>query len=138
MEEMATLHKNKTWKLVARQPQHKVVKFKWLYKLKKTLKQGDKPTYKARLVAKGFNQRGVDYNEVFSSVVKHTSIRIMMTIMTRKDLELQQMNVKTVFLHGDLDEVIHMEQPEGFQSSNKGKCCLLMRSIYSLKQSSRQ
>lgn len=113
-EEMASLCKNRTWKLVDRQPHHKLVKCKWMYKLKIPIKQDDKPIYKARLVTKGFNQKeDIDYNELFSHVVKNTFIRIMVPIVARKYLELQKMDVKATFLHENLDEVIHMEQLEG-------------------------
>ena len=71
--------------------------------------------YKARLIAKGFVQRdAVDFNEVFSPVVKHSSIRILLSIVAYNDLELDQMDVKIAFLHGNLNEKILMEQPEGF------------------------
>ena len=61
---------------------------------------------------KGFEQReGIDFNEVFSPVVRHTSIRVMLAIVALFDLELEQLDVKTAFLHGDLDEEIYMTQP---------------------------
>ncbi|GJX45582.1 retrotransposon protein, putative, ty1-copia subclass [Tanacetum coccineum] len=75
----------------------------------KTLKEGiegvQKPRYKARLVARGFTQRaGIDYNEVFSLVVRHTSIRVILALTACKDYELEQLDVKTAFLHGNLEE----------------------------------
>ena len=70
------------------------------------------PRFKARLVAKGFSQiPGVDYNDVFSSVVKHSSIHTFFGIVAMRDLELEQLDVKTVFLHGELEEEIYMDQP---------------------------
>ncbi|KAH9684220.1 hypothetical protein KPL71_027928 [Citrus sinensis] len=78
------------------------------------------PRYKARLVAKGFVQKeGIDYNEVFSPVVKHTSIRILLTLVAEYELELAQLDVKTTFLHGDLEEEIYMIQPCGFRVAGK-------------------
>lgn len=96
--------------------------------------------YKARLVAKGFTQKeGIDFTEVFSPVVKYKTIRIMLSLVAQFNLELEQMDVKTTFLHGELDETIYMEQPEGFEvQKEKDMVCLLKRSLYGLKQSPRQ
>lgn len=78
-------------------------------------------------VAKGFTQReGIDYTEVFSPVVKQTSIRIVISLVAQYDLELQQMDVTTSFLHGELDETIYMKQPEGFEEG-WDKVCLLKK-----------
>ena len=91
-------------------------------------------------MAKGYSQvQGIDFNEVFSPVVKHTSIRILLSLVATKDLELEQLDVKTAFLHGDLDEQIYMHQPEGFVVPGKeDHVCLLKKSLYGLKQSPRQ
>ena len=81
----------------------------------------------------------MDFNEVFSPVVKHSSIRILLAITDALDLELDQMDVKTPFLHGNLNEEILMSQPEGFiEKGAEEKVCLLKRSMYGLKQSPRQ
>uniref|UniRef100_A0A803PJ67 Integrase catalytic domain-containing protein n=1 Tax=Cannabis sativa TaxID=3483 RepID=A0A803PJ67_CANSA len=75
----------------------------------------EKTRFKARVVTRGFSQRkGVDYNEIFSSVVKHTSIRLMLSIVAINDLELEQLDVNTTFLHGDLEENILVKQLKGF------------------------
>ena len=89
---------------------------------------------------KGFTQReGIDYNETFSSVSCKDSFRIIMTLMAHYDLELHQMDVKTAFLNGDLDENIYMAQPKGFIVRGKEHMgCCLKKSIYGLKQASRQ
>ena len=96
--------------------------------------------FKARLVAKGYAQEeGIDYNEVFSPVVKHSSIRILLALVAQYGLELDQLDVKTAFLHGDLDEEIYMTQPLGFRAAGKDKLvCRLKKSLYGLKQSPRQ
>ena len=79
---------------------------------------------------------GVDYSEVFSPVVKYSSIKVLIAITTYFDLELGQLDVKTVFLHGNLEEKLYMEQPEGFiQKGLEDKVCLLKKSLYGLKQS---
>ena len=92
------------------------------------------------MVAKGYSQiPGIDYNEVFSPVVKHSSIRTLLSIVAMHDFELEQLDVKTAFLHGELEEDIYMEQPEGFVIPGKEKLvCKLKKSLYELKQSPRQ
>lgn len=66
--------------------------------------------FKARLVAKGFSQKeGIDYDEIFSPIVKHSSIRVLLALVAQFDLEFQQLDVKTAFLHGDLEEIIYMD-----------------------------
>ena len=71
-------------------------------------------------MAKGYSQvQGVDFNEVFSPVFKHTSIRVLLSLVAIKDLKLEQLDVKTAFLHGDLEEQIYMKQPEGFEVVGK-------------------
>ncbi|KAE8702282.1 hypothetical protein F3Y22_tig00110483pilonHSYRG00048 [Hibiscus syriacus] len=75
--------------------------------------------FKAWLVDKGFSQKeGIDYNEVFSPVVKHSSILVLLAMVAKFDLELEQLDVKTAFLHGELEETIYMHQPEGFTMPN--------------------
>ncbi|GJW81786.1 retrotransposon protein, putative, ty1-copia subclass [Tanacetum coccineum] len=136
-EEMDSLRKNKTWELVDHPAGQKLVSCKWLFKIKEGIEGVQKPRYKARLVARGFTQRaGIDYNEVFSPVVRHTSIRVILALTACKDYELEQLDVKTTFLHGNLEEVIYMRQPSGYEQGNK--VCLLKKSLYGLKQSPRQ
>ncbi|GKD94215.1 retrotransposon protein, putative, ty1-copia subclass, partial [Tanacetum coccineum] len=97
----------------------------------------DSSKYKARLVARGFTQRAsIDYNEVFSPVVRHTSIRVILALTMCKDYELDQLDVKMTFLHGNLEEVIYIRQPSGYEQGDK--VCLLKKSLYGLKQSPRQ
>ncbi|KAG8497424.1 hypothetical protein CXB51_008733 [Gossypium anomalum] len=83
--------------------------------------------------------KGVDFTDVFSPVVKHSSIRALLGIVAMHDLELEQLDVKTAFLYGELEEDIYMQQPEGFIVSEKEDyVCLLRKSLYGLKQSPRQ
>lgn len=139
-EEMNSLLKNKTWQLVKRPQEQRIVGCKWIYKLKADSSSDSNVKYKARLVAKGFTQvEGVDFHEIFSPVVKHCSIRQMLTMVTQMDMELEQLDVKTAFLHGELEETIFMDQPEGFVTKdNSNDVCLLKKSLYGLKQSPRQ
>nr|GEW95597.1 retrovirus-related Pol polyprotein from transposon TNT 1-94 [Tanacetum cinerariifolium] len=93
--------------------------------------------FKASLVARGFTQRtGIDDNKVFSPVVRHTSIRVILALTACKDYELEKLDVKTAFLHGNPEEVIYMRQPPGYEQGNK--VYFLKKSLYGLKQSPRQ
>lgn len=132
--------KNKTWILSDRPTSQKAVGCKWIFKKKIEVSDGNKVRYKARLVAKGYlQQEGVDFNEVISPVVKHSSIRILLSVVAQRNWEILQLDVKTAFLHGDLIETIYMEQPKGFVvQGQEDKVCLLKKSLYGLKQSSRQ
>ena len=91
--------------------------------------------YKARLVVKGFAQKkGIDFDEIFSLVVKMTSIRTILSLVVAEDLHLEQLDVKTAFLHGDLEEEIYMQQPQGYEVKGKKKLvCRLKKSLYGLK-----
>ena len=138
-EEMQSLHKNETWRLVQLPQEKKPISCKWVYQYKEgPLEQGG-IRYKARLVAKGYSlKEGIDFSEIFSLVVRHYSIKVLLSIVVAQDLELEQMDVKMVFLHGHLKESIYMEQPPRFLEPRvEGKVCLLQKSLYRLKQSSR-
>jgi len=139
-DEMQSLLKNYTWDIVDHPKNQKIISCRWLYKKKPGIPGVEPERYKARLVARGFTQRkGIDYDEVFAPVVKHVSIRILMSIVVQEDLELEQMDVKTAFLHGDLDQPLYMEQPEGYVADEqKDQVCLLKKSLYGLKQAPRQ
>ena len=105
------MHENKTFELVKLPKGKRALKNKWVFRIKHE-EHSSNPRYKARLVVKGFSQRkGVDFDEIFSPVVKMTSIRTVLGLAASLDLEVEQMDVKTAFLHGDLEEEIYMEQP---------------------------
>jgi hypothetical protein len=128
---------NQVWNLVDPPDGVKAIECKWIYKKKKDM-DGNVHIYKARLVAKGFRQvQGVDYDKTFSLVAMLKSIRIIVAIAMYFDYEIWQMDVKTAFLNGNLDEDVYMIQPEGFvDPTNAGKVCKLHKSIYGLKQAS--
>ncbi|CAH9138620.1 unnamed protein product [Cuscuta epithymum] len=138
-DEMNSLHENNTFELVKLSKGKRALKNKCVYKVK-TEEHTSQPRYKSRLVVKGFSQRkGIDFDEIFSPVVKMGSIRVVLGLAASLDLEVEQMDVKTAFLNGDLDKEFYMEQPEGFQVKGKeGYVCRLQKSLYGLKQASRQ
>ncbi|KAK1695360.1 hypothetical protein QYE76_012057 [Lolium multiflorum] len=112
--EMGSMYDNKVWTLVDLPDSRKAVENKWIFK-RKTDADGNITVYKARLVAKGFRQiQGVDYDETFSPVAKLKSVRILLAIAAFFDYEIWQMDVKTAFLNGDIEEELYMVQPKGF------------------------
>ena len=138
-EEIESMKVNQVWSLVDMPPGQKAIGNKWILKIKRKA-DGSIDRYKARLVEKGYTEKeGIDYEESFSLVVRFTSIRLLLAIVTNLNLELHQMDVKIAFLNGELDEEFFMEQPVGFiVKGQERKVCKLQRSIEGLKQSSRQ
>ncbi|WCJ44212.1 Retrovirus-related Pol polyprotein from transposon TNT 1-94 [Euphorbia peplus] len=135
-DEMNSLLTNGTWELVELPEGEKDLENRWIFR--KKVEADGSIRYKARLVVKGFQQRyGIDYTDVFTPVVKLTTIRLVLSMVATEDLELQQMDVKTAFLHGDLEEEIYMRQPQGYESDNPKLVCKLNKSLYGLKQAPR-
>jgi hypothetical protein len=95
--------------------------------------------YRERLVVKGYAQKeGIDFNEIFSLVVRLTTIRVVLVMCAIFDLHLEQLDVKTAFLYGELEEEIYMLQPEGFAETGKENLVSrLNKSLYGLKQAPR-
>lgn len=138
-DEFSSLEKNHTWTLTELPLGKNVLGGKWIFKIKYN-PDGSVERYKAKLVAKGYSQvYGVDFSKTFSPVVKLTSTRVLMALAAQNNLRLHQMDVKTPFMNGLLDEEVNMSLPEGLNiSSEKNMVCKLNKSIYGLKQSSRQ
>lgn len=135
-EEYESLIHNNTWSLVDLPGGKKVIPCKWVFK-RKFDHTGEISRYKARLVIKGYKQKkGIDYNEIYAPVVRYTSIRYLMGIAAKYNLEIHQMDAITAFLQGDVDEDIYMSQPPTFDRGEK--VCHLNKAIYGLKQASRQ
>ena len=108
-EEIQSLNKNQTWELVELPKGKRAIGCKWVYKKKEAASKKEGKNFKARLVAKGYSQKhGVEYNEIFSPVVKHTSIITMLSLVAYFDMELEKMDIKTTFLHGELEETVYM------------------------------
>ena len=112
------MYENKVQTLVDFPDDRQAIENKWIFK-KKTDADGNVTVYKARLVAKGFRQvQGVDYDETFSPIVMLKSVLIMLEIAAFYDYEIWQMDVKTAFLNGFLEEELYMMQPEGLSIQN--------------------
>ncbi|RVW52240.1 Retrovirus-related Pol polyprotein from transposon TNT 1-94 [Vitis vinifera] len=137
--EIDSILQNHTWELVDLPPGCKPLSSKWIFKRKMKV-DGSIDKYKARLVIKGYRQtEGLDYFDTYSPVTRINSIRMVLAIVALRNLEIHQMDVKTAFLNGDLDEEIYMEQPEGFSApGQEKKVCKLVKSLYGLKQAPKQ
>jgi hypothetical protein len=137
--EMKSLAKNNVWELVPLPKGRKLVDCRWVLG-RKYNSEGKPDRYKARLVAKGFTQEyGLDYEETFAPVVHFNSLRMFLTLAVYSKMNVQQMDVVTAFLYGELEEEIFMKQAPGFEEKTEdGLVCKLKKSLYGLKQSPRQ
>ena len=133
--EVESLQANGTWVLEELPADRKAIGCRWVFKVK------EDGRFKARLVAKGYSQRlGVDYQETYAPVTKFTTLRILLSLVSENNWELDGMDVKTAFLHSELTETIYMEIPEGIKSNAENTsrlACRLIKTIYGLKQSPR-
>ena len=136
--EYESLRKNDTWDVVPLPKGRKAIGCRWVFRVKEN-QNGEVERFKARMVAKGFSQKyGIDYEETFAPVAKFTSIRTVLSMAAKHSLKLHQMDVKTAFLNGVLDEDIYMVQPDGYvDEDHPNYVCKLKRSLYGLKQSPR-
>ena len=136
--EYNSLLENNTWDLVPPPENKNVIGSKWVYKVKRNA-DGSVERFKARLVAQGYSQsQGIDYVEVFAPVARYNSIRSLLAVANVCDWEIHQMDVKTAFLQGELEEEIYLKQPDGFIDKDRpDHVCKLKKSIYGLKQAAR-
>ncbi|WVZ72071.1 hypothetical protein U9M48_020586 [Paspalum notatum var. saurae] len=135
-EEIAALERTGTWDLVPTSSHIRPITCKWVYKLK-TPSDGSLERYKARLVARGFQQEhGHDYDETFASVAHITTVRALLAVASVREWSISQLDVKNVFLNGELREEVYMQPPPGY-SVPEGMVCRLRRSLYGLKQAPR-
>ena len=137
-EEMESLGQHQVWNLVELPKGRQAIKNKWVFR-KKLTAEGDVNRYKARLVVKGCSQKeGIDFKETFAPVMKFATLRFLLALAAQTGMHLHQLDVKTAFLNGDLEEEIYMEQPEGFEvQSERRLVCRLNKSLYGLKQAPR-
>lgn len=132
-EEITTLKNNGTWELTELPSGKKTVGCKWLFTTKYN-SDGSVNMHKARLVAKGYTQtHDIDYQETFA---KLNTTRVLLSLAANLDWPLMQLDVKNVFLNGELSEEVYMDFPSGFENP-EGKVCKLKKSLYGLKQSPR-
>ena len=136
--EIDALERNLTWKLVDLHPAKTPIGCKWVYHIKYK-PNGSIDIYKAPLVANGFIQvEGVDYMNTFSPMAKMTTLQALHAIVAAEAWFLYQLDVDNAFLHGTLHEEVYMCLPQGFHSFQPNQVCHLQKSLYGLKQASRE
>jgi hypothetical protein len=136
VEEWLSLVGNNTWTLVEKKPLMKVIPCKWVYTVK-TDGKGKFDRFKARLVAGGHRQiEGLDYNETYAHVTKHATVRTLLSVAANRSWDVQQLDIKTAFLHGTVDTDVYMMQPPGFVDGIQN-VVRVDKSIYGLKQAPR-
>jgi hypothetical protein len=138
VDELESIKENKTWSLVNLPRGQKAIGLKWVFKLKHD-EHGDIVKHKARLVAKGYVQRqGVDFEEVFASVARMESVRVLLILAAHNNWPVHHMDVKSAFLNGDLGEEVYVSQPPGFiKSGEEKKVYRLHKALYGLRQAPR-
>ncbi|KAI5318138.1 hypothetical protein L3X38_037846 [Prunus dulcis] len=137
-DELQMIEKNETWELVDRPTEKPVIGVKWVYKTKLNL-DGSVQKNKPRLVAKGYAQKpGLDYNETYAPVARLDTIRTLIALAAKKGWKLFQLDVKSAFLNGVLQEEVYVNHPEGFVIKGKeDKVYRLHKALYGLKQAPR-
>ena len=129
----AIIERNGTWELTDLPDGMKKNGVKWIFKTKLN-EIGEVDKCKARLVAKGYaQQQGIDYTKVFSPVARWDTIRMVIASTTQNGWSVYQLDVKSVFLHGELNEAVFIEQPQGYEKKGKEhKVYRLKKALYGL------
>ncbi|KAK3035428.1 LOW QUALITY PROTEIN: hypothetical protein RJ639_032853, partial [Escallonia herrerae] len=136
-KEISALEANNTWTLMPLPSEKRAIDSKWVYKVK-FHPDGTVERYKAQLVAKGYTQiEGLDFHETFAPVAKLVTVQCLLAIASIKKWELHQLDVNNAFLHGDLEEEVYMKIPQGFSKQGENRVCRLQKSLYGLRQASR-
>eukprot|EP00253_Pinus_taeda_P031293 PITA_31293 len=137
-EELEQIEKNDTWEFVHRPDDKNIIGTKWIFK-NKLNENGKVIRNKVRLVCKGYaQQEGIDFEETFAPVARLEAIRMFLALSSFWKFKIYQMDVKSAFLNGDLEEEVYIEQPEGFILGNDAKLvCRLKKALYGLKQATR-
>jgi hypothetical protein len=137
-EELDQIEKNDTWELVPKPKNKNVIDTKWVFR-NKLNEDGQVTRNKARLVCKGYAQiEGTDFEETYSPVARMEAIRLLLAYACSKNVKVYQMDVKSTFINGELEEEVYIEQLEGFQlSENTNYVCKLKKALYGLKQAPR-
>ncbi|CAL1372799.1 unnamed protein product [Linum trigynum] len=135
--EIRALEANRTWSLVYAPPNVHLIDSRWVFRIKYR-PDGTIERFKARLVAKGYTQvEGLDYHETFAPVAKLVTVRCLLAVAVSRGWFIHQLDVNNAFLHGDLQEEVYMKVPPGFAEPGDTRVCRLHKSIYGLKQASR-
>jgi hypothetical protein len=134
-EELENFERNQVWELVEPPPNCKPIGTKWVWKNKEG-ENGEVVRNKSRLVARGYSQKeGIDYEETFAPVAHLEAIRIFLAFSVAKGFKLYQMDVKSAFLNGFLEEEVYVKQPPGFESAEfPHRVYRLRKALYGLKQ----
>ncbi|GKD45674.1 retrovirus-related pol polyprotein from transposon TNT 1-94, partial [Tanacetum coccineum] len=137
-QEIKSIERNNTWELCDLPPGATAIGVKWVFKTKLD-KDGKIDKHKARLVVKGYAQKqGLDYSEVFAPVAKWDTIRSIFALAAQRGMKVHQLDVKSAFLYGELEETVFVEQPQGYVvQGNEGKVYRLRKALYGLKQAPR-
>jgi hypothetical protein len=137
-KELDQIEKNDTWELFPRLKNKNVIDTKWVF-CNKLNEDGQVKRNKARLVCKGYAQiEEIDFEETFALVARMEAISLLLAYAYSKNVKVHQMDVKSSFLNGELEEEVYIEQLEGFQlSENIDYVCKLKKALYGLKQDPR-